>query len=97
MNRLREDELKKIKAIKKLNNDFNSIPSMVSSIKKAAVINKSKTAKMHADIKTELEIQKNEGVIKFPKRHGRIKYIMRKTDFQNEEDLTGSLRGMKPV
>lgn len=37
---MREDEIKKNKAMKKHNHDFNLIPSFVSQIKKEAKINK---------------------------------------------------------
>ena len=45
----------------------------------------------------EKEKQEKEGVVTKPARIGRKAYRMRKTDFQLEEELAGSLREVKAV
>jgi len=51
--------------------------------------------KRNAEEKEELRLQKEEGIITKPANVGRFKYQMKKTDFQLEEDLAGSLRTLR--
>lgn len=39
--------------------------------------------------------QETTGIVQIPTQIGRIKYTMRKTDFQTEDELSGSLRTIK--
>ena len=49
------------------------------------------------EVNEEISKQQNEGLVSKPKIIGRFKYSMRKTDFQLEDELAGSMREIKPL
>lgn len=69
------------------------------------VKNSEKQAKLAEEIvqarknieQAEKDKQQNEGIVTKPKVIGRFKYSMRKTDFQLEDELAGSMREIKPL
>jgi hypothetical protein len=51
-----------------------------------------KVKQRNAQIQEEKDKQEKEGVVTKPRVIGRFKYQMRKTDFQLEDELAGSMR-----
>ena len=50
---------------------------------------------MKKEIQEERDKQEKEGIVTKPANTGRFKYKMRKTDFQLEDELAGSLRQLR--
>ena len=50
---------------------------------------------MKKELQDERDKQEKEGIVTKPANTGRFKYKMRKTDFQLEDELAGSLRQLR--
>jgi hypothetical protein len=77
---------------------FNTIPNIVAEDKKETKVHERKVKEIEALNKKEEDEQVKTGEIGVHTKGavtGRMKYKMRKTDFQLEEELAGSLRQLK--
>ena len=86
-----EDRRKEKKWIK----DINKLPVFLKEHQEKEVRIKAGMEKRAKDEKEEKERQEGSGVVEKPKLIGRYKYRMRKTEFQTEEELAGSLRTVR--
>lgn len=80
---------------RKLEKQYKYIDGYVKQSEKAAKEEEEKVRLRHQEEMAEKARQEKEGVVSKPANIGRFKYSMRKTDFQLEDELAGSMRQVR--
>ena len=80
---------------KKHNKDFNKLQMFIKDHDEKKKLIEEGMKKRKAEYDSERLLQETTGRVERPAQIGRIKYKMRKTEFQTEEELAGSLRTIR--
>ena len=95
LKRMRRDAQEELRKEKHFNKDINKLNIFIKDHEKKLGTIEEGIKKRKAERDVERLRQETTGYVERPTQIGRIKYKMRKTDFQDEEELAGSLRTIK--
>lgn len=95
LRKLRHEEQEYQRTVKLWNKEINKLPQYLKDHEQKLREIEERIVQRKKDIDEERARQEKTGIVQKPSLLGRHKYRMRKTDFQTEDELAGSLRTIR--